>query len=704
MFDTLRKRIAVALLPRSVKKDAMSPFQVLSTQSPNIPVYSEMTVRKATREGYKLSPSVYRAVRVIVQAASGIPWIVEDNKGEVIPDHDFPKVWAKPNPEFSGQDNMEFIIAHLKLTGNALVQPVIVNGRPREFWICMPDLIQPIPSDVPGEWLKGYRVTSGDGRQYDVPPEQFIHFMQFDPGNPYWGMGDLLAAARTVDTDNEAQDTQKVSMQNRGTPDGVFEAEAMTNEQYEEANRMLKERYLSKEKRRLPWIVAGAKWHQMSLTPVEMDYIKSRLHNKRDVAGAFGISPIFLGDLEQSSYANMMEARKALYEDVVIPLLDDIKSTLNLKIAPMYGDIVITYDVSRIPALREDYGKKVDQAQKLWQMGIPFDQINQRLEMGFEEFPGWGRGYLPLNLLPTSGSSAPAPEEPKSLEEFEKMMPKTLAEAIPWLEEMRGRVSDKWISDAMKALNLQTEEAKTAHWKRIDRRRVAWWGVVSNKIKPLYEAEVRAIEKAIRGKKPDKLLSAADGAIDSGKAEWEKVLTAVCAALIEDFGSEIAEDLGAEKSDKPTETKWMFDPMSATARAWLVKHGAESIKTILATNLDDVKRVILAGTDENLSTAQIGRNLRQFYTDRSAFKAMRVARTETSHAAGFGQREAARQSGVVKTKSWISSRDDRVRDEHVLMDTDENHDIPFDKPYSDGSMYPGELAINCRCVESYGTR
>lgn len=231
-------------------------------------------------------------------------------------------------------------------------------------------------------------------------------------------------------------------------------------------------------------------------------------------------------------------------------------------------------------------------------------------------------------------------------------------------------------------------------------------------------------------KAPARLIDAAKEAIEDLRGEWEKVLTAISAALIEDFGNEIAEDLGGkpkfrvitcprcegERLDidgdgyvciacgeafKPTEAKWVFDPMSAAARAWIVKHGAKSIKTILATNLDDVKRVILAGLDENLTTPQIGRNLRQFYTDRSPFKAMRVARTETSHAAGFGQREAARQSGVVKTKTWISSRDDRVRDEHVVMD---GETVDFNEPYSDGSTYPGEQDIMCRCVEAYGTR
>ena len=191
-----------------------------------------------------------------MQAASGIPWVVLDEDGQQINGHDFTKVWAKPNEEFSGQDNMEFIIAHQLLCGNALIQPIIVAGRPREFWVVMPDLVHPIPSDKPGEWLSGYEVTSTDGSQRIVPPGQFIHFMQMDPADPHWGIGPLQAAARTIDTDNEAQDTQKLSMQNRGTPDGYFEVEGMTEEHYDEATRRIDERYLTQDSSRNPWHVA----------------------------------------------------------------------------------------------------------------------------------------------------------------------------------------------------------------------------------------------------------------------------------------------------------------------------------------------------------------------------------------------------------------------------------------------------------------
>jgi len=666
MFNALREKIAKAVSPRSGRADSPNPYHVISTRPADVPVYTELTVRKATREGYKMSVYVYRAVRTIVQAASAIPWIVTDKAGEEIPDHQLTKVLKNPCPEFSGQSLMELTVAHRKLVGNALWMPIIVGTKVKEFWPVMPDLVRPVPSSQPGEWLKGWEVTSYDGLWKMFPPEQFVHFMEMDPGNLHWGTSPLMAAARTIDTDNEAQDTQKISMQNRATPDGVFSHEVpLTPEQFEEARRQIRENYLAKQKKREPWVLgAGAKWSQMSMTPVEMDFIASRLANLRGIATAFGLDPWWLGDRSASTYNNVLEARKALYEEVVLPMLDNIKSTLNLKIAPMYGDIIIAYDTSKIAALRADFGKKVEQGKSLWAMGVPFRQINERLEMGFEKFPGWDIGYLPMMMVPTN---SPAREE-----EAEKM--------------------------ANKSLNLSTEEQKTIHWKRVDTRRVAWWGVAQKKFLPLYKEQGADIDRAIKGKAPDKLLAAATKAIAAGRPDWEKMMAAVLTTIIDDFGSDTADDLGAEKATGPGEAKWIFDPTTPAIRKWIALHGAEDVVTMGETDLLDVRRVILAGVEANQPTTTIAQNLRSFYLDRSEFKAMRVARTEVTKASSYGSLQAAKQSQVVKIKSWLTSRDDRVRDEHAAMDGEEQK---LDDPFSNGLDSPSEPM--CRCVLIFKT-
>ncbi len=243
-----------------------------------------------------------------------------------------------------------------------------------------------------------------------------------------------------------------------------------------------------------------------------------------------------------------------------------------------------------------------------------------------------------------------------------------------------------------------TEEIKTILWKRVDRRRVAWWPKATAQVEPLYGDESNAVAQAVKGKAPEKMAAAAEKAINSLKADWLKMMTTLLGAITEDFGTEAATDLGATKSDTDVELKWTFDVFSAAMMKWIESEATKDIVSILATNLDDVKRVIAAGIKDDIGTAGIGRNLRQFYSDRSPFKAVRVARTEVTKAASFASQEAAKQSGIVKTKTWLTSRDDRVRDAHVAID---GETVKLDSDFSNGREFPDEPM--CRCVLTFGT-
>ncbi len=760
MFEKLRLNVARAITPKAAAALSQNRLNLASALTPGAPVYSDMTVRKASREGYKMSVSIYRGVRTIIQAASAIPWIALDDDGTMLPDHDFTKLMARPNTEFSGQDMIEMLIGHLCLAGNGLWQPLMVNGRAREFWPVMPDLVQPIPSEVSGKWLDGYQITLTGGGQKVVPPETFIHFMQTDPGNPYWGIGPLMAAARTVDTDNEAQDTQKVSMQNRGIPSGILsptEGE-LTEEEYLEQKKRFEADYTGKSKRRGTWFFnKGMKWEQMGLSPVEMDYIASRLSNKRDIAAALGISPIFLGDLEQSSYNNMAEARKALYQDAVIPMLDDIKATLQMKVGDSFG-IQVGYDLSNVAALREDFGKKVISAQTLWNMSVPFDQINSNLELGFEEFPGWNRSYIPFGLMPAGegGSTEQDIAQPVDGQVVDtaaniaagdklngiqitaaqtvirnlidglipafvalellvavgidrdnaQMMIDASTSFTPTVSQIQEAISSPAKSRLLgqpknKAMQADTEEQKAALWKRQDTRRQGWWAVVGKKITPLYDNEATAILKALKGKTEADAARAAQSAIESTADGWIKAMTAAYTAVVEDIGTQTAQDLGM----KPKSAKaQIFDPFSESAITWIKKQAGSTVKTILDTDIEAVRQIILNGFTDGQGIPEISKLIRSFYDDNSAWKAARVARTEVSKAASFGQVQAAKQSGVVDKKIWLTARDSAVRDLHQEM---EGESVSLDSNFSNGLEAPGlgddpAQIINCRCVLLFG--
>ena len=84
-----------------------------------------------------------------------------------------------------------------------------------------------------------------------------------------------------------------------------------------------------------------------------------------------------------------------------------------------------------------------------------------------------------------------------------------------------------------------------------------------------------------------------------------------------------------------------------------------------------------------------------------------IARTQTSGAVGTGRHEGFRYAGL-ELKSWLSSRDEHVRDSHRAAESKYADGIPIDSFFVVGGenlMYPGDPdgsaaeIINCRCAE-----
>ena len=62
----------------------------------------------------------------------------------------------------------------------------------------------------------------------------------------------------------------------------------------------------------------------MSLSPRDMDFINAKYASARDVAFAFGLPPQMLGIPGDNTYSNLAEARLALWEQTILPMLDQL--------------------------------------------------------------------------------------------------------------------------------------------------------------------------------------------------------------------------------------------------------------------------------------------------------------------------------------------------------------------------------------------
>lgn len=342
---------------------------------------------------------------------------------------------------------------------------------------------------------------------------------------------------------------------------------------------------------------------------------------------------------------------------------------------PEFGPgLRLDFNVDNVKAIQDSFYDTVNAAKDLWAMGVPFNQINQQLELGFDDIPGGDIGYLPMSMLPAGM-------------------------ALPDL----GDDADK--SRQNKAWNLSDENQKAAYWKAFDRRRQNWERKVAQLVGKRFRDEGKAVSEAYEQGRD------VDGVIDGQLSEWETMVTGIYVGIMEDFGQETGEAL--EKSVGPPSRKFEFDPWLREVRNWIEAVVAEKVTKISRTTKDMIKREIALGFEEGDSTVEIAERLQRQYGDFSVRRAMTIARTEVVAASNSGSHFAAEQTGLEYERVWLSSRDDRVRDDHADMDgVTAAKAEPFEAPDGSQMMFPGDTSlgadasqtINCRCTETFEVR
>jgi len=119
------------------------------------------------------------------------------------------------------------------------------------------------------------------------------------------------------------------------------------------------------------------------------------------------------------------------------------------------------------------------------------------------------------------------------------------------------------------------------------------------------------------------------------------------------------------------------------------------LESMLETDFEKLKNIILESMQAGEGVPKLARKIDDYFADVSRNRAATIARTETGRLVSKATQESYKQSTVVTGKEWLSSKDDRVREEHQQVDGEIV--LPEEK-YSNGERYPGDNSINCRCA------
>ena len=342
------------------------------------PAWTPRDYAALAREGFARNAVVYRAVRMVSEAAAAVPWLLYEG-ARALDDHPLLILLARPNRRQAGAAFLEALYGHLLVSGNAYVEQVSIESEVRELHALRPDRMKVVPGS--DGWPEAYEYTvAGRAVRFADPgegagPPPILHLTLFHPLDDHYGFAPLEAAQVALDIHNAAGTWNKALLDNSARPSGalVYRAESGANlseEQFERLKLELEQGFQGAAHAGRPLLLEGGlDWKAMALTPKDMDFIEAKNAAAREIALAFGVPPMLLGLPGDNTYSNYQEANRAFWRQTVLPLVGKTAQAIGQWLGPAYGDgLRLAFDADQVDALsaeREATWKRVGAAEFL---------------------------------------------------------------------------------------------------------------------------------------------------------------------------------------------------------------------------------------------------------------------------------------------------------------------------------------------------
>jgi len=373
------------------------------------------------KEAFKANVIAYRCIDIRSKSVASVPLKVKVN-GEFVENHPLEILLKKPNPRAAGSKFIYALNAYRDITGNAYLESLNAAGKPpAELWLWTPFEMTALAANN-GRMAQAYQWQSENykhiwkyenGYYEHDDGSKLLHWETFDPLNKFIGMSPLQPAGKPIDQHNSSSEWNRRLLKNECRPSGAFMTDGLTAEQQKQAEKAIAEKS-GAENAGKPLVLGGKNlsWMQMSLSPKDMDWLQGRNQVAREIAAAFGVPTQVIPIQGDQTFANYEQARLALWEDTVMPIVDDLVGELNMFLSPQFGEgVEIVPDYNSIPALDA-------KRQQKWSAVQTADWLTpneKRKETGFDLYddPAADELYISAGLLPI-GFDIMAEEDQKS--------------------------------------------------------------------------------------------------------------------------------------------------------------------------------------------------------------------------------------------------------------------------------------------------
>jgi HK97 family phage portal protein len=623
-----------------------------------------------------------------------------------VPDTD-PLQILLEQPRTSTPTSFEFlttVISQLLLTGHVGILPFPPgSSRYIALWVIPKQNLEPVKTSrgqLDG-WIYKPKPDVDDGIPLSIDELASIKF--FNPKDPIMGMSPIEAGRLAIRTEYKASVYNEKFFDEGAVPGGILSSDnRITDSQFERIKKQFEDKHKGFTRgHRLAILDNGLKFTQTGLSQKDMMFPDLKKMTRESILQIFGMKKVVVSVTDDLNYATAKTERQEWWQGTNLPLMGMIETALTACIFKKDQTHKIVFDTSNVEALHSDFSEKVTTAEKLFKIGFSANEINARLQLGFEHKPWRDHWYVASNVVRVEEDGTIAVQNNPAMLPPSQQPPKPNENDDD--EEEDGAVED----DAAKALELkynlieyksgftpEEEDRLNLRWRDIfGRAEYIEWEFESKVRRVFFEMRKKALKllntKTIRDTEMEEFLDDKKDLIAFTVPIYEKAMRLGAATLAEEL--------------EVTFTFNLNDPQVI----YYLTYAPLKVTQVIDTVKNQIRSELIAGVTANEPIDAIAGRLRGVFKDAHK-RAMTIARTEVGRALNY-VRNMEIQAAPYRLKIWFTALDERVRASHKLM---HGLKIPVNQPWVvNGSSlrFPGDPqgaaseTINCRCIEIVDT-
>src|SRR5438552_3067240 len=389
---------------------------------------------------------VYRAINVLAEQIGNIPFLFssgERGRENLITHGPLVNFYDHPHPQINRFQYWELRIIWLMLRGECFRIPIYsddLNPNPNlnlnlnlnpagssslstlharrrlsRVLILDPAHFHHIIED---HQLIGWRYT-GFGRQTPLASQVFlpeeIWFEKLpNPFNFWRGLAPLQVAGLAAQTDFAAGAFMKGVMENNGDLGLIVRvAEQIGPEQREQLKAALRQRKRRAGTANEPLLL----WNtteivQPQLSSSDLQFLENRKFSRAEICAAFGVPEEIVTTTDSAKYDVMQGARLNFIEHRIGPLCRRLEASEDVTVKSLDPAAVGWFDLDSLPILQRAQHDRLATARSVFEMGVPFNELNRVLDLGFRRLPWGDRAYVASKLTEVGDGLAPAVRSP----------------------------------------------------------------------------------------------------------------------------------------------------------------------------------------------------------------------------------------------------------------------------------------------------